>query len=129
MRDNFKIDGNTVTQSELHFNGLGNIESIGAERIQAHIERGELLERKLHIRKLTMEEGNVTLRFEEKQVQAPTGTRLSKPTSKKEAENSTKKRDDNDLSASGSSSRLTPENLQLDFAECRDANFILHHNQ
>lgn len=129
MRDNFKIDGNTVTQSELHFNGLGNIESIGAERIQAHIERGELLERKLHIRKLTMEEGNVTLRFEEKQVQAPAGTRLSKTTSKKEAENSTKKRDDNDLSASGSSSRLTPESLQLDFAECRDANFILHHNQ
>ena len=129
MRDNLKIDGSTITQSELHFNGLGNIESIGAERIQAHIERGELLDRKLHIRKLTMEEGNVTLRFEDKQAQTPTDSRFSKPSRKKKAEKSRTKHKNTPPPTSGSSSSLTPESLQLDFAECRDANFILHHNE
>ncbi len=132
MRDNLKIDGDTVAQSELHFNGLGNIESIGAERIQAHIERGELLNRKLHIRKLTMEEGNVTLRFEEKQTQAPVRTipsASSKPEPKKMARQTTAQNRKTAAPASESSSSPTPESLQLDFAECRDANFILHHGK
>lgn len=132
MRDNLKIDGDTVAQSELHFNGLGNIESIGAERIQAHIERGELLNRKLHIRKLTMEEGNVTLRFEEKQAQPPvraipTGS-SSSARKKKNRQAATHNRK-TAVSASESNSSLTPESLQLDFAECRDANFIVHHGK
>lgn len=131
MRDNLKINGDTVTQSELHFNGLGNIESIGAERIQAHIERGELLNRKLHIRKLTMEEGNVTQRFEEKQAQAldlPNTARKDRPEHRNDARKATAKHKKSSVSASEGSS-LTPEGLQLDFAECRDANFILHHGK
>lgn len=127
MRDNLKIDGNTIAQSELHFNGLGSIESIGAERIQAHIERGELLNRKLHIRKLTMEEGNVTLRFEEKQTQPPdlpTPTRISTARHRKKATETEKT-----VTRPSGNSSITPESLQLDFAECRDTNFILHHGK
>lgn len=131
MRDNLKIDGDTIAQSELHFNGLGSIESIGAERIRAHIERGELLNRKLHIRKLTMEEGNMTLRFEEKKAQSPdrtTPTRNGKPERRKKAQKATAQHKET-APADTESSSLPPESLQLDFAECRDANFILHHGK
>lgn len=128
MRDNLKIDGDTVAQSELHFNGPGNIESIGAERIRAHIERGELLNRKLHIRKLTMEEGNVTLRFEEKQAQSPAPPKEQPARSKKDRK-ATAQHKKTAPAVTESSNSLTPESLQLDFAECRDANFILYHGK
>ncbi|MBQ8517665.1 MAG: hypothetical protein IJ498_08820 [Akkermansia sp.] len=131
MRDNLRIDGNTVAQSELQLRGLGIIESIGAERILAHIERGELLDRKLHIRKLTMEEGSVTLRTEGNEIAPPAplpGLKKAatdrKDTTRKQPSAATA-----DSAASPTTRGFTPKSLQLDFAECRDTGFILYHGK
>lgn len=127
MGNNLSIDGSTVAQSKLQFTGLGSIESLEAERISARIERGELLDRRLHIRKLTMEEANLTIRRESRDDSAhaePERQKSSVPTAPPAAKN----KKINKTAATTSKperSGFTPQSFQLDFAECKDANFLL----
>ncbi len=125
MRDNLRINGSIVNQSELQLIGIGNIRTIGAERIQAHVERRELLDRKLHIRKLTMEEGNIEFHTENRpaptQKSAGQKTQTQSAIGKISQQNKGKKKQ---ASASGESA-FTPNSFQLDFAECRDTDIIL----
>ena len=129
MKNNLRIDGSTIAQSELQFKGLGNIESIGAERILAHIERGELLDRKLHIRKLTMEEGSLTIRTESKTTpltDKEKGTQRLTPANTKMTASRGNKAVSTTPPSGRERSRFTPESFRLDFAECKDTTFILH---
>ncbi len=132
MRENLRINGNTIAQSELQLTGIGNISTVGAERILAHIERGELLDRKLRIRKLTMEEGNIVFRTESPgaTASAPTATpapspRLPIPTHHSKQEPATA----GSRPASVSDRSFMPNSFQLDFAECRDASITLQRGE
>ena len=130
MADNLRINGDKVAESELRFINMGTVESAGAERILAQIERGKLLDRKLHIRKLTMEEGWITLRTATEPIYADDAesadSETSAPTQRQQgltdaAENST----DTTVRKSDSGG-FAPQSLQLDFAECKDANLSIY---
>ena len=127
MSHNLRIDGSTVAQSKLQFTGLGSIESLEAERISAHIERGELLDRKLHIRKLTMEEANLTFHLDDSDSPAQTEPeqQLSSVSAHSTAERSKKTNKTAEVSVKAERSGFSLQNFQLDFAECKDANFLL----
>ncbi len=132
MRENLQISGDIVSQSELQLTGMGNIRAIGAERIQAHIERGELLDRKLHISKLTMEEGNIEF-CPESASSTPAADKASSPllsqAGKKTPHEKKEKKRAARLPAESGESGFMPNNFRLDFAECRDTGLILQLNK
>ncbi len=132
MRDNLRINGDIVSQSELQLTGIGNIRSIGAERIQAHIERRELLDRKLHIRKLSMEEGNIEFLSESRPApRSGQSAAAGKPQPRTAtAKHGTRKKEkrEADSAAVSDESAFTPNSFRLDLAECRDTGIILNRN-
>lgn len=61
IQDNLVIDGNRVSESRITIENMGTVDSVGMERLSMEIERTELLSRRLHINKLTMEEGRLAV--------------------------------------------------------------------
>ena len=133
MGANLHISGDIVGQRKLQVTGIGALEQAGAERIQATIQRRALLDRKLHIRKLTMEEGNIVFRTAAALL-APAKSSTGSSTASIPASAPTASAEPLDTPSSTASSAETGkgfnlDSVQLDFAECKDTNLTLRHGK
>lgn len=61
LAENLSIEGSRVSQAQVDVAGLGILQQGKAERLSMEVERTALLSRRLHINKLTMEEGTLEL--------------------------------------------------------------------
>lgn len=133
MDSNLRIHGETVAQRKLCINGMGAIENLSVERLSATVRRRALLERKLHIRKLTMEEGHIS--FRSGAALAAPGTEATDFPKKDSSTVTPQVEQPTDSATSQASAALSTSRdsgfslraLELDFAECKDTNLNLHH--
>lgn len=129
MEANLRIDGDTVAQRKLSILRMGAIDSIGAEHMLATIRRRALLDRKLHVRKLTMEEGHIVFRTATPppsgSESSPSGSAPTAPTAVSVTQSPSPTV--TPAEETGSDDGLSLHSIRLDFAECKDANLTLLH--
>lgn len=108
LRDSLQIDNNRITLGLAELTQAGPIESLSAHGISTEIDRGALWNRKLAVRKLTVEEAEIHLNLssERKDTDSP----------QTEEEESKK----------GFISNFAPNQYSLDFFECKDSDAHLN---
>ena len=121
IASNFNINGSRVSTEGVEVVGLRNISNASASRISLELNRNALLSRKLHVRKLSMEEASLALN-------SGVAARSSTPTRKGKARKSTKKRSAPAEAKKGSLSTFKLQGIELEQLECRDADLHLTHN-
>lgn len=128
LQNNLVIDGNRVGQTQVTAEHLGAVDSAQIERLSMEIERTELLSRRLHINKLTMEEGSVVLwapigaaaeAAEEAPAETPTAAPAVKPAVKPAVTAASPAAAP--AAAAESSSFFSLQGVQLDLLECKNA--------
>ena len=66
IRENIHIDGERISEEEIRIQGLPYVEEANIARLIMEIDRGAILDRQLHIKKLLMEEASLSFFTEEK---------------------------------------------------------------
>ena len=110
---NLRIDGSRVSVAGVNLAQAGSIEQARVGRISAEVNRGALLTRQLHIRKLSVEEAALVIA-----TQAAPATQSGKPGKAAGATTS---------ASSGKRSSLNKNALRLDLFECKDADMHCTH--
>lgn len=66
IRENIHIDGERISEEEIRIQGLPHVEEATIARLSMEIDRGAILDRQLHVKKLLMEEASLSFYTEEK---------------------------------------------------------------
>ncbi len=119
IEGNFRIDGNRVSTEGIRISRFNNIQQASASRISVELERSALFSRKLHLRKLNMEEASISLTTGSAE-KNKSGQHTRKPKSGK-----TKKKN---TSVAKADSKPLLQDFELELFECRDADVKLNHN-
>lgn len=120
MSGNLRIDGPRITTESLTLEKIGAVSQAQATGINAEIDRSALISRKLHLRKLSMEEAAVAL--DATNPAASSGRKAGKKSSKRRK---TAKTPQPQPAAPDSPVLLSRDNIQLDVLECKDADLSL----
>ena len=119
LLSNLHIDGSRISLDGVNVADMGHIQQANAGRTSTEINRAALLARKLHLRKLSVEDATLIY------------TTASAPASDSENNNTrrinTIEQEQPQVSPS-KESRFTP-NFQLDLFECKDADVHVTHNK
>lgn len=116
MTANLRIDGPRITTESLTLEKIGVVSQAQATGINAEINRAALISRKIHLRKLSMEEASVVLN-----AAGP----VRKPGKKSQKRRKTTTSSPSQQAAPGSPALLSKDNIQLDVLECKDADLSL----
>lgn len=121
IASNFHINGSRVSTEGVEVSGLRKISKASASRISLELNRNALLSRKLHVRKLSMEEASLSL-------DSGVATRNTAANRKGKARKSPKKKIKAAVVKQGGLSAFKPQSIELEHLECRDADLHLTHN-
>lgn len=127
LQNNLVIEGNRIGQTQVSAEHLGAVDSAQIERLSMEIERMELLNRRLHINKLTMEEGSVVLwtpiGTAVESAAEPTKTIPSSPTARPTVKPAATAASSASTPAAAeeSASFFSLQGVQLDLLECKNA--------
>lgn len=126
LQNNLVIEGNRVGQTQVSVEHLGAVDSAQIERLSMEVERTELLSRRLHINKLTMEEGSVVLwvpigAAAEPTEEEPAETAPDAPAAKPVGKPAATAAAPASAAAEESSSFFSLQGVQLDLLECKNA--------
>lgn len=113
---NLRIDGSRVSLSGVNLANVGNIEQARIGRISTEVNRGALLTRRLHLRKLSVEEASLLIAAKSAQ---PGRTAPVARSGRSAASART-----ND---SGRKSSISKDAFKLDLFECKDADIHFTH--
>ena len=105
LRDSLQIDNNRITLGAAELTQAGPIEALSAHGISTEIDRGALWNRKLAVRKLTVEEAEVHLNL----------------SSNRKATDLAQHEEEKDESKKSFVSKFAPNQYSLDFFECKDS--------
>lgn len=125
LLSNLRINGSRISIDGINLAHLDKVEMAQATGTKAELNRAALLTRRIHIRKLTMEDASFIIN---------TGSHAShsanKAGAKKKGKRSKAKEKANSTQAKASPFTLGSDDLQLDYFECRDTDIHLaHHGQ
>lgn len=122
LLSNLRINGSRVSTDGINLTHLHQIEMARVTGINAELNRAALLTRKVHLRKLTMEDASLIIN---------TGSKATSPGSKKPAAAKSKQAPAPGKPAARKAEDAAPtldsESLQLDYFECRDTDIHLAH--
>lgn len=114
IRKNLHIDGERVSEEEIQIRGLQELESADIGRLSVELDRGALWDRRLHLKKVLMEEASFSFVTEEQK--ASTG-KAKKPAS------APAKKADKPVSAKKPQDKSAPEQMPQDAKE--DSHFTI----
>ena len=135
LAENLAIEGSRVSQAQVDVAGLGLLQQGKAERLSMEVERAALLRRRLHINKLTMEEGTLVLLPPVTQAPAAaapteaegTGSAVAvKPAKKPKKKKSTPAPAP---APQKQQSFFSLQGVQVDALECKNTDFLLYTGQ
>ncbi len=113
---NFNIDGSRISFAGIHLAHIRNIDQAHIGRISAEINRAALIGRKLHLRKLSLEDASVVITVGQK------GAALAAGSSRTEKKHKTAEKSS---AKSGGRAKqeysINSDIFQLDMLECKDA--------
>lgn len=122
LLSNLRINGSRVSTDGINLAHLRQIEMARVTGINAELNRAALLTRRVHLRKLTMEDASLIIN---------TGSKATSPGSKKPAAAKSKQAPAPGKPAARKAEDAAPtldsESLQLDYFECRDTDIHLAH--
>ena len=118
LSSNLNINGSRISTNGIDITALGSIESARVGRISSDIDRAALFSRKLHIRKLSMEDAAISIK-------TSSGSRSprSKKTTQKKAEQPAKQ------PTPAEKHRFSSADIALDLLECKDTDIQLVNNR
>lgn len=124
------IDGDRVEEEGLEIRNAGSLRSARAGRISMEMERAALLRRRLHLRKISVEEAE--LQFEQNTAEAAKATGTS-TSGKKKKKNAAKKKPAPaspaaEPSAPKTSSFFSLQGWEMELLECKDTELTLLRN-
>lgn len=122
INSNLTINGSNVSVEGISVAGLNNIREAKAAHISADIDRTALFSKRLHLRKVRMEEASLALSTGS----APTAETPAKKTRKKKRKTIAKASKQPEVSKNDSF--INTANWELDLLECQDADLHLEHN-
>ena len=120
ISSNLNINGNRISTEGVNLTRLKNVSEARASRINLELNRAALLSRRLHIRKLSIEEAALTLQTGASSEAPPAP---AKRKSRKGSRNKGKQ-----VSTEKSAPLFKLNGIELDEVECRDADLNLTHN-
>jgi hypothetical protein len=123
LSSNLDIDGSRVATNGVEISSLGKIELARVGRISSDIDRAALFSRKLHIRKLSMEDAALSINTSSRPA-SKTG-KASKPATSSTAAAPQKPASPKAASKSG----FKASDIALDLVECKDTDLQLLHNK
>lgn len=123
LQSNLRINGSRVSTDGINLAHLGQIEMARATGVNVELNRAALLTRKVHLRKLTMEDASLIINTGSK---TTSSTSRKKPAAQKNKQNATTRKPDS-RKAEDAAPTLDSESLQLDYFECRDTDIHLAH--
>ena len=119
LNSNLSINGSRISIEGASLSHVHNIQEARAGRTSAEINRAALFSRRLHLRKLSIEEANLSI-----STGSPDSTNAPSPTKKSNKKKSKKQADKTAVSSPQSSIK----DIQLDLFECKDADLHIMHN-
>ena len=118
LSSNLNINGSRISTNGIDITALGSIESARVGRVSSDIDRAALFGRKLHIRKLSMEDASISIK---------TGTASR---NKKQARKTAKKSEQQPAPAKPAEKhRFSSSDIALDLLECKDTDIQLAYNR
>lgn len=127
LAENLSVDGSRVSQTQVDVAHMGLLQQGKAERLSMEVERAALLRRRLHINKLTMEEGTLELLPPVSTAAAPTDTPAAPATAARPARKP-KKQAGTPAPAEKKETKgfFSLQGVQVDALECKNTDFILY---
>lgn len=122
MHSNLTINGSRFSTEGISVQDAKQISDAQVNRISAEINRAALLGRRLHVRKLNMEEVSLSLVTSSTKKQSPPGA--GKKENARQATGATT----SSTEQKPASSTFSLKDFQLDIIECKDADLNLNHN-
>lgn len=122
INSNLSINGSRISIEGASLSSMHNIQEARAGRTSAEINRTALFSRRLHLRKLSLEEAN--LAFSTGSVSSTDASAPGQPAKKNSKSTSTKQ----SSNPKKNTSRFSIKDIQLDLFECKDADLHITHN-
>lgn len=123
LSSNLDIDGSRVATNGVEISSLGKIELARVGRISSDIDRTALFSRKLHVRKLSMEDASLSINTSSRA--AGKAGKTKKPATR----NTAAKPQKESAPAAAPKTGFKASDIALDLVECKDTDLQLVHNK
>lgn len=124
LAENMVIEGSRVRQTLVEADGQGQLRRGTAERLSMEVERLALLRRVLHINKLTMEEGALSVQLPQAAAPGQQNSTAPRPPRKGDGKRN-KQQPAGTTAAAQSAGFFSLQGIQLDALECKNTDFTL----